>query len=364
MMSATLPKKESPTCTPLLSICVPTHNRAHLLRITLQAALPQVKQCGELVELCVCDNASSDNTAEVVESSREFGPVRYARNSTNLGFVGNIVRLATDLAQGEYIWLVGDDDVLVPDAVARVLNTLQANSEIDAFYANFRLAWFEKDWPESAVGGHAGSFFGLNCPEMEDRRLAAWKEIIRAGNGLCGNMYGNIVRRHIWVDYWRGRKLPRSSSHSLLAVYPHTCMFADTLMNRPAYYIGQPVLTIFEGSQDFIREYDKVFACFLPRVLRYYHRRGLSSQQLRDCETSLFAACKAPLIRMLEDTSLSPTIVVFSFLRGGWRYATAWRTLSQAVRGTGRPWLLKVMFAALSKLKRCFQVTSFRRKGT
>ncbi len=343
---------------PLLSICVPTYNRAHLLKIMLQAALPQVKELSDLVELCISDNASPDNTAEVVEQARKLGPLNYARNASNLGGTFNFVSVATRLARGEYVWLIGDDDLLNKDAVARVVGTLAANRQFDAFYSNFQVASFEGDWPDSAVGGYSGNSNWLHNPNVADCVHPKWKELIRAKGGLCGNVYGNIIRREVWVDYWKTRRIPSASSRTLFAWYPHTCMFADTLLERPAYYIGQPVLTTFEGSQTFIKEYSNVYAFLLPRVLRYYHRRGFNGPMLHECAQQLFFDTGRHLTELLKSRSTTPSLVVLSFMRAGWRYKPAWKVLACAVRVADRPFLASKLIWALLKVKRGLRVVS------
>ena len=59
---------------PLLSIAVPTYQRAAMLRVMLQALLPQEAELRDRVEVCIGDNASTDSTADVVESERDPQP--------------------------------------------------------------------------------------------------------------------------------------------------------------------------------------------------------------------------------------------------------------------------------------------------
>ena len=65
---------------PLLSICIPTYNRAELLRSALLSLVPQVKESGGEVELVVSDNCSTDDTRRVVEWARQFGPATRAEH--------------------------------------------------------------------------------------------------------------------------------------------------------------------------------------------------------------------------------------------------------------------------------------------
>jgi glycosyltransferase involved in cell wall biosynthesis len=100
--------------TPKVSICLPTFNRAGPLRHTLEALLGQTYPDFELV---VCDDASTDDTADVV---RSFGDrrIRYARNPANLGLYPNW-HCGLELAQGELIAIYHDHDMYLPTIVER-----------------------------------------------------------------------------------------------------------------------------------------------------------------------------------------------------------------------------------------------------
>ena len=51
---------------PLLSITIPTWNRAPILEIALSQLLPQLIEFKDSIELIISDNCSTDNTSEVI----------------------------------------------------------------------------------------------------------------------------------------------------------------------------------------------------------------------------------------------------------------------------------------------------------
>lgn len=344
---------------PLLSICVPTYNRAHLLRIMLQALLPQAKEHEGVVEVIVSDNASPDDTSKIAEESRSLGPVRYSRNERNLNFVGNIVKLTTELARGQYVWLIGDDELMLPGALSKVVSTLAANQDAYAFYVNFQYTSFEKNWPKSAIGGYTGHRGNLHCADPSDLRLSRWKRLLRGDQALCGNMYANIVRRQVWSDYWKNREVPDPSSKSLMAIYPHTCMFADVLMERRAYYIAKPALVSFHGAQAFMSSYDRVVALYMPAVLRYYHKRGFNGPRFERCVKDLYPDCGHSLTLLLQSEADSCWRTICSYLSSSWRYPTAWIVLIRSIRSAKKPRILGKVLETVSKVLR-FGKTSIR----
>lgn len=108
--------------TPFFSIVMPTRNRAHLLRYSLQTALEQTFDDYEIV---VSDNDSSDSTAQVAHELAD-GHVRYVRTGKALSHPDSL-EFAADQAEGEYTVFLFDDDALCPEAlesVARVVDPL------------------------------------------------------------------------------------------------------------------------------------------------------------------------------------------------------------------------------------------------
>lgn len=110
---------------PLLSFAIPTFNRAACLDRLLNVLLPQLQAEGR-VEVIVSDNASTDNTLAVVETYKLRGlPIRYLRNEVNRGPDFNIFQ-CYERAAGKYVWIFGDDDIITPDALKRVLDALSS----------------------------------------------------------------------------------------------------------------------------------------------------------------------------------------------------------------------------------------------
>lgn len=111
---------------PKLSICIPTYNRASYLKILLNSIRIQIKDCKDSIELIVSDNASSDETHEVVNKFIEDGaPIKYIKNHINLGAESNITNCFVR-ANGEYVWIVGDDDIIADGAIGFILKILNA----------------------------------------------------------------------------------------------------------------------------------------------------------------------------------------------------------------------------------------------
>jgi len=125
---------------PLLTIAIPTYNRAAYLdlclkRINEEIASLSANQRG-LVMVYVSDNASSDNTAHVISQYKSLCPEKFkvVRNDENIGADRNISQ-CYEAATTPYVWVIGDDDVILPGGLQLILDVL-AKQEIDILYLN------------------------------------------------------------------------------------------------------------------------------------------------------------------------------------------------------------------------------------
>ena len=146
---------------PRLSIVAPTYNRANMLPQFLESVRSVTSDC----EILIVDNASTDDTPAVVARYAAQDPrVRFVRNTENIGVIANY-NLGMELARGEYVCCMGDDDAVLPGNFERKLALLEANAQIGLVYS----LWQRMDqhgrslgvcmWPgllrHSYVGGRA-----------------------------------------------------------------------------------------------------------------------------------------------------------------------------------------------------------------
>ena len=115
-------KKEQP----ILSLCIPTFNRADTLRGNLEQIHKQLHTINpDELELIVSNNCSPDNTDDVVRAYTEQGmSIVYNKNIENLGADGNFLTIMR-MATGKYMLLLSDDDYLVDGALKDILNYLR-----------------------------------------------------------------------------------------------------------------------------------------------------------------------------------------------------------------------------------------------
>lgn len=110
--------------TPLITIGLPTYNRASRLRGALDNLLAQTYPH---LEIIISDNASRDGTRSICEEyAARDARIRYVRQEENIGQLANF-RFVINEAQGEYFLLASDDDWRDPKFVATLKAALEAH---------------------------------------------------------------------------------------------------------------------------------------------------------------------------------------------------------------------------------------------
>jgi abequosyltransferase len=174
---------------PLLSICIPTYNRAGFLRECLSSLDPT--DLGSAVEIVVSDNASTDTTLEVLEAFKATLPLRYIVQSENLGPDRNFDAVIT-AAQGEYCWLLGSDDAVEPHGVSKLVAALSSRpADIIQFgyvQADLHLRPLHRAAPPT---GHVGA-----TTQALEEHLAAQPNM----SLLFTFISAYAFRRSVWID--------------------------------------------------------------------------------------------------------------------------------------------------------------------
>lgn len=108
----------------LVSVCVPTYNRADFLRDSLVSITAQTYRP---LEILISDNASTDGTETICRAlAARDARVRYVRHATNIGLYENH-NFCLDESRGEYVGFLHDDDLHAPTLVAENAAMLDAH---------------------------------------------------------------------------------------------------------------------------------------------------------------------------------------------------------------------------------------------
>ncbi len=244
--------------TPLLTIGIPTYNRVELLRLGLKNVFAARRGFEVEVEVVVCDNASTDDTQAMLAEFAAETNTRFVRNVNNIGAHNNFLKVAMELAQGEYCWLFGDDDFMQPHAIRDVLVMLREHRDLDFFMLNHFVLMIEERnrLIANGVTDYCPEHSRSVCLNMESGQFDHVGKVLELGAGdfrLFTHIVGQIIRTSVWRT-----ARPRCDSEfngrlefdQLEITYPHLMVLLEKAKDRPVWYCGTPMVGAVLGSQE------------------------------------------------------------------------------------------------------------------
>lgn len=112
----------------ILSICIPTRNRADVLVHTLDSIVNNPYFSDE-IEVVVSDNASTDGTQQLMlDYSVRYSNIKYYRQKENIGVYGNIISVL-DNASGQFLKLSNDYNVFTQNGVKHLVDIVKKFEE-------------------------------------------------------------------------------------------------------------------------------------------------------------------------------------------------------------------------------------------
>ena len=265
-----------------LSICIPTYNRArHLTNCLHSIAKSNIKDRSAF-EVCVSDNCSPDNTEEVVRHAQLSMDIRYQKNASNVGIPRNFLNVV-NMARGEFVWLLGDDDLVSPGGIESLLELINKKPAIDFFYINsFHLTTdYVLSFPQP--------FNTDNLPEdmkpFSSRLNSGELKFIdlidpNVSFDFLGGMFLAVFRRESWLRH--ANVLNTDAIHDSRTfshfdnTFPHVKIFANAFAKSRAYFHAKPLSVCLTGAREWSPMYPLVASVRLVEALEEYRRNGLS----------------------------------------------------------------------------------------
>jgi len=228
------------------SILLPTRNRLELLRLAIASVQQQDHTDWEIV---VSDNASDDDIEAHV---RALGDSRIrTRRLDRLVPVTDNWNAALDLAGGDYIIMLGDDDALIPGALSRMKKLIDAWKRPEAIYAQAQ----QYAYP-GVIPGHAEPFiqtgynaFLENADEPFELAPSVALDMVRAALGFR-ILYGFNMQHFVFSRRLVERLRPKGAFFQ--SPYPdYYAANAVLLTARPLIATPHPVAMIGISPKSF-----------------------------------------------------------------------------------------------------------------
>ena len=170
----------------LVSICVPAYNDSAYIKDTINSFLNQTYQN---IEVIVVDDVSQDDTYEVLKEIKD-SRLKVYKNEVNLGMGANWNKCISH-ANGEFIKLLGADDMLMPNAI---------ELEVSAFLTNPSVILVESDTLlMDSTGKKIGVQKRYHNSGLNNGKSLAKKYLI--GNNRFGAAGANMFRKSSFEKY-------------------------------------------------------------------------------------------------------------------------------------------------------------------
>lgn len=267
---------------PKVSICIPTYNRASYLKNCLNSIILSNSQSNLKFQVCISDNNSADETEEVVRKAQTSINIKYHKNSSNIGIPRNFLNVVS-MADCDFVWLIGDDDLLMPNAIAELYDLIDGHQNVDFFYVNsFHLntEYLEKfpspfntenlpndmiPFSKWTIAGEL-DFLDLINPKISFDFLGGiFLSVFRKRNW---DININVLDRNAILD-------DRPFSH-FDNTFPHIKIFAKAFCSSRAYFNAKPLNVCLTGAREWSSMYPLIHSIRLVEALDAYRKNGLS----------------------------------------------------------------------------------------
>ncbi len=148
---------------PLVSIILPTYNRAHLLPRAVESVLAQTFPNWELI---VWNDGSTDETAKVLSTYHD--PRIRVFSAPNQG-KSSALNQALARTNADVFAFLDDDDCWMPQFLECQMATLLAHPELDLVFSNFRNVNIARNLDEDGFRQNAAGLNHLQTEELESR---------------------------------------------------------------------------------------------------------------------------------------------------------------------------------------------------
>ena len=254
-----------------LSICIPTYNRANFLPDLLDSIVKQIDDSNkDIIEIVISDNASQDNTREVVESYRSrVSNLVYFRWDENNGADRNFIKVV-ELAKGEYCWLMGSDDVVVNASISFILMQLNRNFDIFLFNrieTNIKLEPYNYNrWLKISKNVS----FDFN----ETGEFIKYLKLSKSLGALFSYLSSIIIKKEMWDSVIYNEDFIGTN-------YYHSYVILTAIKNRSVklMYLDNHLVLNRQGNDSFL---DKGFTNRVLIDLKGYHKLSLIFKDNRD----------------------------------------------------------------------------------
>jgi glycosyltransferase involved in cell wall biosynthesis len=247
---------------PLVSIIIPTYNRAHLIGETLDSVLAQTYTNWECI---VVDDDSTDNTNEVLQAyCNKDDRFKYFKRPDQKSKGANACRnYGFELSKGEYIQWFDSDDVMLNDLLSLKINLFLQNPNVGFVVCGFRIIYCNGKQYIHDVKQSDNYFLSYISDELRlNSQNMLWKK-----NGVESVKWDESINKFQDLDFiFKTLRTNSLIGASVEKVLVEVRLLGDNISTNQNSNINKDRITVRKRMYLYARQsYDKNIA------LRFYH---------------------------------------------------------------------------------------------
>ena len=261
---------------PLLTIAIPTYNRDNLLKLSLGRVIEAAKGFEEFVEIVVSNNCSNDNTESVINEAQKLYPIKYFKNTENIGFNYNYIKLIDEYASGSYCWVLGDDDFLYPNAIKEIVGVLLNSQDISFINLKFDFKTLDAITTETE---------NVIQNQRIKGRCSTFNQLI-SSEGIPGNLMftfiSSVIFKNDLMKLVDKSEIERESWSSFYNCFPHSYFYAKIMKDKRAYVFDSALITAVVHDKAWNSLLWSLYLKFIPELHNHYAINGFSKKDLNN----------------------------------------------------------------------------------
>lgn len=235
-----------------LSICIPTINRPEYIGETLDSI---IRQWSDDIEILIVDASTTQDTEIIVRryqrrpyNIRYFRSIKKQEAPSNSGFDMDCDR-AVELAQGQYCWLMTDDDLIKPGAIKRVLGETVNQHELIIVNAEVMNMDFTKlISPARMIMSQDRVFTPVE-----------WEQLVACTARYLTFVGGVVIKRQLWLN--------RNKMQYYGTGFVHVGVIYQDVIHGSVLVLAAPLVTIRYGNALWSSRAFKILMLDWPKLI-------------------------------------------------------------------------------------------------
>ena len=244
---------------PLLSIVIPSNNRTELLDEAIVSIITD-PGWSSVCELCISDNSKGNETGDLVRNKYSHDPQIIYRRSLDTPTQDENVNMCISMASGEYVWIFGDDDLIVENFLGEFISYLQ-NSSPDIIILNSCSFQEQGQVEASRLALDNLKVYGLNDNDSFLTDLGGYITYVPC----------IVIRKKLWEKFFRPEKIG--------TFFAHIDAICRAKIGHIAHYLPQPAIKMRLHMQTWTAKHFEIWNIYFPEVIWTLDNYSLQAKQ-------------------------------------------------------------------------------------